>query len=248
MATEKRIASNRKSALESAGPKTPEGKAVSKMNAFKHGIYSKELILDISFVREDPEEFQQLVDSLVGDLRPQGTMETILAEKIAVSLWRIKRIYRAEIGHFNKLLQDLKGQYDYPTEPDSKQWDSNEVIDPKNLDWARRQVEFQEMSWDETFEQPEFRELLEEKHPDTKLTDLSEHQLKRLKASFRRRLKNEGAEWASVVRYQRLAIPMQQAALVPDDRMGQQETRLERSMMRDLAALKKLQEMRQAND
>lgn len=248
MATEKRIETNRKSALKSTGPKTPEGKAVSKMNALKHGVYSKELILDRHFVQEDPDEFQQLVDSLVGDLQPQGSMETILAEKIAVTLWRLKRIYRAEIGHFNRLLQDLKGQYDYPTEPDTNHWDCNKVVDPKNIEWARRQVDFQEMPWEEIYEQPEFKEHLEEKHPDTKLADLSEHQLKRLKSSFRRRLKNEAMEWASVVRYQRHAIPIQQSMIVPDDRMGQQETRLERSMMRDLAALKKLQEMRLANE
>jgi len=38
------IAANKANALKSTGPNTPEGRAVSKMNAFKHGIFSKEVL------------------------------------------------------------------------------------------------------------------------------------------------------------------------------------------------------------
>ena len=37
----KQLAANRRNAQKSTGPKTPEGRAVSKMNALKHGILSK---------------------------------------------------------------------------------------------------------------------------------------------------------------------------------------------------------------
>lgn len=44
MATEKQIAANRRNALKSTGPRTPEGKARSRWNALKHGILAKAVV------------------------------------------------------------------------------------------------------------------------------------------------------------------------------------------------------------
>jgi hypothetical protein len=44
MATERQIEANRKNALKSTGPKTPEGKAISRANAVKHGLAADTLI------------------------------------------------------------------------------------------------------------------------------------------------------------------------------------------------------------
>lgn len=248
MTTQKEIASSLNDAVQSTGPKTAKGKAVSRMNAIKHGVYSKELILRRGFIHEDPKEFRQLVDSLIADLQPVGTMETILAEKIAVSLWRLKRIYAAEIGHFLKELQQLKGSYGYPDEPDTEYVDPDEVIKTDEIEDMIEPSELADLPPEELQREPEFLEFLEERYPGKKLIQLSEHQLKRLRTAFRHQLSDMRLDIARIVHYQHLAIPMQQAVLVPDERMGQQETRLERSIMRDLAALKKLQEMRQANE
>jgi hypothetical protein len=38
MATEKQIAANRRNAARSTGPRTPKGKARSRMNALRHGL------------------------------------------------------------------------------------------------------------------------------------------------------------------------------------------------------------------
>jgi hypothetical protein len=93
-------------------------------------------------------------------------------------------------------------------------------------------------------EQPEFLEILQEKYPGVRLKQLSEHQLKRLRTAFRQRVHQMADEYTSIVRFQQRAIPKQQSVLVPDERTGQQETRLERSIARDLAMLKKLQAAR----
>ena len=40
-----KVEANKKNAAKSTGPKTGEGKAVVKMNALKHGLLSKELVI-----------------------------------------------------------------------------------------------------------------------------------------------------------------------------------------------------------
>ena len=61
-------------------------------NARTHGILSRELLLPT----EDPAEFQQLLDELILDLKPSGTLEYTLVERIAMTLWRQRRFARAE--------------------------------------------------------------------------------------------------------------------------------------------------------
>jgi hypothetical protein len=42
MTSDKKAQANRRNALQSTGPKTPEGKAAVRWNALKHGLLSKE--------------------------------------------------------------------------------------------------------------------------------------------------------------------------------------------------------------
>ena len=45
MTSDKQGAANRRNALKSTGPKTPEGKAAVRLNAMKHGLLSKDVLL-----------------------------------------------------------------------------------------------------------------------------------------------------------------------------------------------------------
>ena len=56
MASAAKIASNRRNAEKSCGPKTAEGKAVSRFNALQHGLTAKVAVL----ADEDPAEFESL--------------------------------------------------------------------------------------------------------------------------------------------------------------------------------------------
>ena len=77
---------------QSTGPRTPEGKDKSKYNAVKHGIFSKVILL-----KGEPRiVFDALVDGLFNDLHPKGTLEEILVEKLAILLWRYRRLIVAE--------------------------------------------------------------------------------------------------------------------------------------------------------
>jgi hypothetical protein len=90
--TEKRLAANQTNALRSTGPVTFAGKAASSRNATRHGLLSAKLFLD----DEDPAEFQNLLGELWRSLNPVGSMEVILVERIAVTVWRQRRLIGAE--------------------------------------------------------------------------------------------------------------------------------------------------------
>ncbi len=93
MTTSKQAKANLKNAKQhSTGPKTTQGKTKASGNAIKHGIFSARMLLD----DEDPQAFQFLLEGLQQSLRPAGSLELLLVERIAISLWRQQRLVRAE--------------------------------------------------------------------------------------------------------------------------------------------------------
>ena len=90
--TEKRLAANQTNALRSTGPVTFAGKAASSRNSTRHGLLSAKLFLD----DEDPAEFQILLGELWRSLNPVGGIEATLVERIAVTVWRQRRLIGAE--------------------------------------------------------------------------------------------------------------------------------------------------------
>ncbi|MGE0766242.1 MAG: hypothetical protein AB7L90_07230 [Hyphomicrobiaceae bacterium] len=90
--TEQRLAANRANAQRSAGPTTAEGKAMASRNATRHGLLSGRLLLE----DEDRSEFEELTDDLCHSLRPVGIAEAALVERIATTIWRQRRLVRAE--------------------------------------------------------------------------------------------------------------------------------------------------------
>ena len=90
--SEQRLAANRANALKSTGPRSVEGKIEAKKNATRHGLLSTQLLLD----DECPDEFQRLQSELQSALGPVGHMELALVERIAITLWRQRRLITAE--------------------------------------------------------------------------------------------------------------------------------------------------------
>src|SRR5258708_7472962 len=92
MATIKQIEANRLNALKSTGPKTPEGKAAVRMNALRHGLRARTVVLP----GENPDDFQQLCDDLETEWNPESRTEQFYVEQMAVSQWKLTRIELAE--------------------------------------------------------------------------------------------------------------------------------------------------------
>src|SRR5450759_5377218 len=62
MATLKQFEANRRNSQKSTGPKTPDGKSAVSMNALRHGLRARSVLLP----GEDRNEFNQRVRSWIG--------------------------------------------------------------------------------------------------------------------------------------------------------------------------------------
>src|SRR5260370_5140337 len=96
MATLKQFEANRRNAQKSTGPKTPEGKAAISMNALRHGLRARTVVLP----GENCEEFNHLCDDLQVEWNPQSRTEHFYLEQMAVSQWKLTRMEVGEAAIF----------------------------------------------------------------------------------------------------------------------------------------------------
>jgi hypothetical protein len=80
----------------STGPRTDAGKEHSSMNAVKHGLRAETIVLP----HESAEEWEALRQATHRQYRPCGMIETELVERIALSLWRLRRAAPYEVEAF----------------------------------------------------------------------------------------------------------------------------------------------------
>ncbi|HEU6449663.1 MAG TPA: hypothetical protein VFV23_14620 [Verrucomicrobiae bacterium] len=92
------LAANRRNAKKSTGPKTANGKAVSKMNAFKHGALAKTLVVRSHKLKESANELRKLCQEFYAELAPVGPLEESLVDQIIQAHWRLRRVRKAEAG------------------------------------------------------------------------------------------------------------------------------------------------------
>jgi hypothetical protein len=76
------------------GPVTQEGKEVVRWNATRHGIRSPAPVVPGVEKAQDWEEHR---DGILESLQPEGHLEEVLAERVALLLWRLHRVIRYEI-------------------------------------------------------------------------------------------------------------------------------------------------------
>jgi hypothetical protein len=96
--TPAQIEANRRNAQFSTGPKTPEGKAASSLNATKYGILARQLIVQGEYIQESSEEFQNFWAEYHEHLAPVGPLEEMLVDQIVAINWRMRRVRAAESG------------------------------------------------------------------------------------------------------------------------------------------------------
>ncbi len=92
MTATERAEINRNNAARSTGPRTPEGRSRSKMNAVKHGMTARTPVLP----GEDPDAFRARLDAWSEALAPDNVVEQFLVEQAATASWKIERADRVE--------------------------------------------------------------------------------------------------------------------------------------------------------
>jgi hypothetical protein len=87
MSTKKQIAANRRNAKHSSGPTSEAGKTASSMNALRHGLRARKLVLK----NETQEDYNQLHDSLQNQFPPETPAEQFLVDQAAIAQWKLAR-------------------------------------------------------------------------------------------------------------------------------------------------------------
>ena len=86
---------------KSTGPRTPEGKARSSVNALRHGLTGRVVVLP----SEDMDAYHAFCAELMADLAPETAIERQYAQTFCDTQWRLNRARSIEdsmlsLGHF----------------------------------------------------------------------------------------------------------------------------------------------------
>src|SRR5579864_3970514 len=103
MPTEAQINANRLSAQKSTGPKTPEGKAASSLNALKSGIDAWSHIIP----GEDPADLEALTAAFLAQYQPADPTQLALVDTLISTEWIQRRLRRIEAQLWNYQVECL---------------------------------------------------------------------------------------------------------------------------------------------
>jgi hypothetical protein len=104
MSTQRKIDSARANGAKSHGPITEEGRKTSSMNALKHGLTARTVVLS----NENGDEYDGLLASYIRDLKPTGPVEMDLVVEMANAKWRQRRLCKIESELFERQMEEQK--------------------------------------------------------------------------------------------------------------------------------------------
>jgi hypothetical protein len=81
----RKLEANRQNGKKSTGPRTAEGKERSRLNALKHGILAKAVVIQGGPGKEKRADFDLLLSEFWQHYSPQGPVEEMLVERMAHS-------------------------------------------------------------------------------------------------------------------------------------------------------------------
>ncbi len=102
--TESQLAASRRNGANSRGPATAAGKAKSALNATKHGLWSRDIVL----ATEDPRAWEAFREGLLRELAPATPAARELVEELAAARWRLDRVLNIETALINGEIERLR--------------------------------------------------------------------------------------------------------------------------------------------
>ena len=120
MTSLRQIEANRRNALKSTGPATPEGKQRSRCNAVRHGLTAETVIA----VLEKSEDYEAFQAAVISDYDAETAVERELVLRLASVLWRLRRATGTETAIFDSITEDARSLFKKP--------DQHLTFDPKN--------------------------------------------------------------------------------------------------------------------
>lgn len=251
----RKIEANRRNAQHSTGPTTDAGKYASRMNALKHGLLAKDVVITRGDYKEDEEEFAQLLEDLREQFTPVGVAEDLEVQKIALCYWRKMRAVRYEHGAIRQRTGNMREREEVRHEQHldaALQFGANlegsaggirYLID--ELEWVKQEALDGTMS-------NESREWLKQQFPDEfaapedtqndrhQLADKLDEQLRRLSRLLEEVAATEELNLDSKLRA--AALPGPEAV----NKLTRYETSNDRELDRVLKRLERMQERRHA--
>jgi hypothetical protein len=128
MATQRQIEANRLNAQKSTGPRTPEGKAAVRLNALKHGLDARLLVIP----GEDPDELDALALEYYDQFRPETPVARYLVDSLVHCDWNRRRLLRLQAN----IIRSLSGED--PNDPFARA--DRAAFGPAPLDRVFRQL------------------------------------------------------------------------------------------------------------
>jgi hypothetical protein len=129
--SQKQLEANRNNA-KLGGVKSAIGKAISRYNARKHGLLTKEVLMK----GEDKDELLKLERGVKSYIQPIGDIEEMLCERIVTGMWRLKRLLRIETKEMLSFINDVDESDELDNSINGK---SGRIPSPKMLSEAESQ-------------------------------------------------------------------------------------------------------------
>src|SRR5579864_8381628 len=93
------------------GPRTRHGKARSKFNAVKTGIFAK-VVLAAKPFNESRSDFEKLLADVQASIRPRDHFEEILVENLALQFLRLGRVYQTDAEVAPLLFRNVREKFE----------------------------------------------------------------------------------------------------------------------------------------
>ena len=102
MTSLRQIEANRRNAIKSTGPTTPEGKERSSCNAVRHGLTAETVIA----ILESSDDYELFEAAVISDYNAETAVERQLVLRLASVLWRLRRATSMETAIFDSAIEN----------------------------------------------------------------------------------------------------------------------------------------------